>query len=40
MVEPLQDSEKSFITDVASALLQQFCECGGSGFSNNFHGFC
>ena len=40
MVEPLQDSEKSFFPAVPAALLQQFCECGGSGFGNNFHCFC
>jgi hypothetical protein len=40
MIEPLQDIEKSFITGVDFALLQQFGERGGSGFRDNFHGLC
>ena len=40
MIEPLQDIEKYSVTGFAFVLLQQFCECGGSGFGNNFHCFC
>jgi hypothetical protein len=40
MIELLQDIEKSFITGFACALLQELSESSGSGFSDNFHGFC